>query len=29
MGSENAQVCAQNAENAFGFDLFRAIAQSW
>jgi hypothetical protein len=27
MGSENCDGCAQNAENGFGFDLFRAKPQ--
>jgi hypothetical protein len=27
MGSENAHECAQNAENGFGFESFRAIPQ--
>jgi hypothetical protein len=29
MGSENAQGCAQNAENGLGFDIFGAMPQRW
>jgi hypothetical protein len=29
MGSENADGCAQNAENGFGFDFLRVIPQRW
>jgi hypothetical protein len=29
MGSENAHGCVENAENDFGFDIFRAIPQIW
>jgi hypothetical protein len=29
VGSENAKRYAQNAENDFGFNLFRAVPQRW
>jgi hypothetical protein len=29
VGAENAHGCAQNAENGFDFDVFRAIPQRW
>jgi hypothetical protein len=29
MGSENAHGCAQNADNGFGCDIFRAIPERW
>jgi hypothetical protein len=29
MCSENVHWCAQNAENGFGFDIYRAIPQRW
>jgi hypothetical protein len=29
IGSENAHGCAQNAQNGFDFDFFRAILQRW